>query len=106
MRISSEKRTSKSPIGVNVLRNDAIAALSIAHACEANFIRVNVLSGAVVSDQGLIQGRAAELVRLRHAWASPIQILADVGVKHAAPWRTYHSFSRHKILRIEAVPTP
>ena len=73
------------PIGVNVLRNDAIAALSIAHACEANFIRVNVLSGAVVSDQGLIQGRAAELVRLRHAGASPSQMLAEVGVQHAAP---------------------
>ena len=73
------------PIGVNVLRNDALSALSIAHACGADFIRVNVLTGASVTDQGLIQGRAASLLRTRHAWNSRVAIFADVGVKHAAP---------------------
>jgi membrane complex biogenesis BtpA family protein len=73
------------PIGVNVLRNDGISALSIAHACDADFIRVNVLTGAAVTDQGLIQGDAAELIRTRSALQSKVQIFADVGVKHAAP---------------------
>src|SRR2546427_10513544 len=43
------------PVGVNALRNDAQAALAIATAAEADFIRVNVHMGTVVSDQGLLE---------------------------------------------------
>src|SRR5262245_3327623 len=39
-------------LGVNVLRCDASAALAIALAGNANFIRVNVHAGARVTDQG------------------------------------------------------
>lgn len=73
------------PLGVNVLRNDGLAALSIAATCGAQFIRVNVLAGSMYTDQGLISGRAAEIARARAAWAPEIEILADVFVKHAAP---------------------
>ncbi len=45
-------------LGVNVLRNDAAAALSIAAATDAAFIRINVHIGAMITDQGLIQGQA------------------------------------------------
>lgn len=73
------------PLGVNVLRNDAVAALSIATACEARFIRVNVLSGTMYTDQGLIEGNAARLARLRTSLNPEIEVLADVFVKHATP---------------------
>lgn len=73
------------PVGVNVLRNDAAAALSIAHCCGARFIRVNVHVGAAVTDQGLIQSRAAETLRLRRALGAEVDIWADVQVKHAEP---------------------
>ena len=73
------------PVGVNVLRNDAIAAMSIAAACEARFIRVNVLSGTMYTDQGVIEGRAAHLARLRASVGPEIEVLADVFVKHATP---------------------
>ena len=79
------------PVGVNVLRNDGAAALACALAAGARFVRVNVLSGAAVTDQGLIEGEAAALLRLRASLgagpggASPIAILADVHVKHAQP---------------------
>ncbi len=42
------------PLGINVLRNDGRSALAIAHAVGASFIRVNVLCGAGVTDQGVI----------------------------------------------------
>lgn len=74
------------PIGVNVLRNDALAAISIAEACGAKFIRINVHIGAMVTDQGLIEGNAAETLRLRNSLSSNVAILADVGVKHATPF--------------------
>ncbi|MFQ5947935.1 MAG: BtpA/SgcQ family protein [Acidimicrobiia bacterium] len=73
------------PVGVNVLRNDGPAALAVAAATGAQFIRVNVLTGSMSTDQGLITGRAAELARLRSSLGSGIRILADVFVKHAVP---------------------
>ncbi|MEZ0373271.1 MAG: BtpA/SgcQ family protein [Candidatus Sericytochromatia bacterium] len=78
-------RSTDLPVGVNVLRNDASAALAIATAAGAHFIRVNVHLGAVVADQGLIQGRAHETLRLRSQLHSRVLIFADAGVKHAAP---------------------
>jgi len=68
---------------VNVLRNDALAALGICAATGASFLRVNVLCGAAVTDQGLVEGRADELLRRRQALGARVAILADVDVKHA-----------------------
>lgn len=73
------------PVGVNVLRNDATAALEIAVATGARFIRVNVHTGVMWTDQGVIQGRAADTLRRRAALDSDVAILADVLVKHATP---------------------
>jgi uncharacterized protein len=73
------------PVGVNVLRNDAPAALGIAAACGASFVRVNVHTGAYVTDQGLIEGEAAASLRYRATLGAPVLLLADVLVKHAAP---------------------
>ena len=74
------------PLGINVLRNDGLSALSVAVAVEANFVRVNVLCGARVTDQGVVAGIAHDLLRLRQQLdARQIQILADVDVKHSAP---------------------
>ncbi len=71
------------PVCVNVLRNDAGAALAIAAATGAAVIRVNVLAGMMWTDQGPIVGKAAEVVRLRASIAPETRILADVMVKHA-----------------------
>jgi membrane complex biogenesis BtpA family protein len=71
------------PVGVNVLRNDALAAVAVAAATGASFIRVNVLSGSMVTDQGPIVGRAAAVARLRSSLHTDVAVLADVMVKHA-----------------------
>jgi len=71
------------PVGVQVLRNDALAALGIAVATGASFLRVNVLAGAAVTDQGIVQGQADVLLRRRAALGARVAILADVDVKHA-----------------------
>ncbi len=85
-RVCSEvARVISVPMGVNVLRNDGMAAIGIAAAVGAAFVRVNVLSGVMATDQGWIRGRAAEILRLRSALAHPVAILADVFVKHATP---------------------
>ena len=71
------------PVGVNVLRNDGLAALAIAAVTEASFIRVNVYTGTTTTDQGVITGRAAEITRSRAQLGADLEIYADVLVKHA-----------------------
>jgi hypothetical protein len=73
------------PMGINVLRNDAQSALAIATCVRAHFIRVNVLTGVMATDQGLIEGQAYHLLRYRRELGSDVKILADVLVKHARP---------------------
>ncbi|APX95815.1 BtpA/SgcQ family protein [Natronorubrum daqingense] len=73
------------PVGVNVLRNDADAALSVAAAAGADFVRVNVHVGAAATDQGILEGRAHDTLRLRDRIDADVAILADVHVKHASP---------------------
>ena len=73
------------PFGVNVLRNDPIAALGLAYATGGEFIRVNVHTGVMVTDQGIIEGGAAKTVRRRSGLGAKVKVLADVLVKHAVP---------------------
>ena len=79
------KRHLQTPIGLNVLRNDAKSAIAIATVTEANFIRVNVHTGAMLTDQGIIQGKAHETLRYRSLLKTKVKIFADIAVKHAVP---------------------
>jgi len=79
-------RAVKLPVGVNVLRNDAAAAMAIACVGGARFVRVNVHTGVMAADQGLLTGRPHETLRLRRALGAGVAIIADVWVKHAAPF--------------------
>jgi membrane complex biogenesis BtpA family protein len=73
------------PVGVNVLRNDARSALAIASVTGVSFIRVNVHTGVMVTDQGLIEGSAYETIRYRRELGVDVKVFADVLVKHANP---------------------
>jgi len=77
------RRVTSIPLGINVLRNDSMAAMGLAAVLDAPFIRVNVLTGAVVTDQGVVQGQAHRLLRGRSALGTSTRIFADVMVKHA-----------------------
>lgn len=70
-------------LGVNVLKNDARAALAVAAAVGAQFIRVNVHAGAVLADQGIVHSDAYGTLRDRRLLGVEVAILADVGGKHA-----------------------
>jgi membrane complex biogenesis BtpA family protein len=78
-------RAAGMPVGINVLRSDGEAAIAVAAASGAHYVRVNVHMGGVVADQGIVQGSSQCSVRLRSALRSSALIFADVGVKHAAP---------------------
>jgi membrane complex biogenesis BtpA family protein len=84
--VEVRKRFPDAPLGINVLRNDGCSAMAIAASVGAAFIRVNVLCAARLTDQGIIQGIAHDMLRDRaRLKADDVQILADVDVKHSAP---------------------
>ena len=75
-------------LGINVLRNDGMAAIGVAAAVGADFVRINVWTGATWTDQGLITGRAHDLLRYRRELglsAAELAVAADVLVKHGVP---------------------
>jgi membrane complex biogenesis BtpA family protein len=73
------------PLGINVLRSDALSAVAVAAAVGARFIRVNVHVGAAATDQGIIQGSARETLEAIRRQAPGLMVFADVFVKHARP---------------------
>ena len=73
------------PVGVNVLRNDVEGAVAVAATAGGVFVRANVYTGAAVTDQGIIEGRADAVQAMIRRLGAPIAVWADVDVKHAAP---------------------
>ena len=72
-------------VGINVLRNDGIAALAIAEATKSQFVRINVLNNTMFTDQGAIEGDAHGVNQFKSSLNSYVEIYADVFVKHAVP---------------------
>lgn len=91
------------PFGINVLRNDPLSALAIAAATGAAFIRVNVHTGAMVTDQGIIEGDAYATLRKRATLAPGVLIFADHLVKHAAPLGEADPMQSAKDLRLRGL---
>lgn len=71
------------PVGVNILRNACSQALGVAAVTGAAFIRCNVLTGFAFTNEGIIEGKAQEIIRYRKQLGKDIRIFADVFVKHA-----------------------
>lgn len=82
---SAIRAKTKLPLGVNVLRNDGFSALAIATACELQFVRINIISWAMLADQGIIEGHAAEITRYRKMLGADTLIFTDCLTKHAEP---------------------
>ena len=72
-------------VGVNVLRNDVLAAVAVAAAAGGAFVRANVYVGAAVTDQGVIEGQAEAIQALIRRLDATVAVWADVDVKHAVP---------------------
>jgi membrane complex biogenesis BtpA family protein len=71
-------------IGVNVLRNDVVTAVSIAAMTGARFVRANVYVGVMQTESGIIQGCAHAVQQEIKRLGADIEVWADLDVKHAA----------------------
>jgi membrane complex biogenesis BtpA family protein len=79
------RRAVSLPLGVQILAGANLAALAVAHACGAAFVRVEGFVFAHVADEGWIESSAGALLRYRRAiGAGHIRIFADIKKKHSA----------------------
>lgn len=83
--IHEMKKSTSLPIGVNILRNACLQAYIIASIQELEFIRCNVWESAYVTDQGMIEGVAHEVINCKNQLSSSVKVFADIHVKHAIP---------------------
>jgi len=79
------KRACALPLGIQILAGANREALAAAHACGADFVRVEGFVFAHVADEGIIQSCAGELLRYRRAiGAERVLVFADIKKKHSA----------------------
>jgi len=84
------------PVGVNILRNACKQALGIASVTGAGFIRCNVLTGTMFTNEGLLKGMAHDIIRYREHLQSGVRIYADIMVKHGyspIPFSKFHDLA-------------
>ncbi len=80
-----KQRAGHLPVGVQVLFQANRTALAVALAAGCDFVRAEGWTHAHVSDKGIAEACAGEVVRYRHAiGADHIPVLADVKKKHAS----------------------
>ena len=79
------RRASSLPLGIQVLAGANRAALAVAHACGASFVRAEGFVFAHVADEGIIESSAGDILRYRRAiGAENVLVFADVKKKHSA----------------------
>jgi uncharacterized protein len=79
------RRSAQLPLGIQILAGANSAAMAVAHACDASFVRVEGFVFAHVADEGVIEAGAGELLRYRRAiGAERIRVFADIKKKHSA----------------------
>jgi membrane complex biogenesis BtpA family protein len=73
-------------LGVLVSAPDAEAPIAIAHAIDAQFVRLKVYVGAMIKAEGIVQGSAREAIQARERiGASEVALIADVYDRTGAP---------------------
>jgi len=79
------RRAVSLPLGIQILAGANLAAVAVAHACGARFVRVEGFVFAHVADEGLIESSAGALLRYRRAiGADNVRVFADIKKKHSA----------------------
>lgn len=72
------RRITRVSLGISVLKSDPVASFAIARAADAAFVRLKAYVGVEIGAEGLVEGCAAEAVRIRReSCANEVEIWAD-----------------------------
>ncbi len=86
-------------IGLNILRNNALASARLACRESADFIRVNAYLEPVWAPEGLLEPVGYEVYRFKEKSNCGVKIYADVNVKHSKPILDYVTALKNLIWR-------
>ena len=86
-RVTAEvRRKFGRPVGVNLLENDAEAMFAIASAAEADFVRIKIYVGAMMTPFGIETAQAHAAIKARNnCRADDVAIFADVHDRTGTP---------------------
>lgn len=89
-RVTSEiTRVTDVPVGLNLLENDATAMLAVASATGADFVRVKIYVGGMMTPFGVELGQAHTAIKMRNQLgAANVAIFADVHDRTGTPIAT------------------
>lgn len=89
-RVAAEIRNRlKKPVGLNLLENDAEAMFAIASAADADFVRIKIYVGAMMTPFGIETAQAHAAIKARTSWnAGHVAIFADVHDRTGVPLAT------------------
>jgi uncharacterized protein len=74
------------PVGLNLLENDAEAMFAIASAAQADFVRIKIYVGAMMTPFGIETAQAHAAIKARNNWrAENVAIFADVHDRTGTP---------------------
>lgn len=74
------------PVGISVIGNDPDSALAIAINTKASFVRLSVITGARLTNTGIINSQFQQLLHYKnHLKAEMPFILADISLNHISP---------------------
>ena len=80
------------PVGLSVLPNDPETALAIAINCQADFIRLPLLTGALITQGGIVNSRLNELLHYRNQLKAELPpLLVNVSRAHL-PFKTHFTY--------------
>lgn len=86
MLIRRVRQLTKLPVGLSILQNDPETALAIAINTQAEFIRMPLLAGALLTESGVIQSRMNALEHYKSRLKADMPfLLVDVSVNHILP---------------------
>jgi membrane complex biogenesis BtpA family protein len=79
------KQFTNLPIGISVLRNDPETALAIALNTGADFLRLSVLSGAMITESGVINSRLNALLHYKNRLKAELPpLMVNLSPQHLA----------------------
>jgi membrane complex biogenesis BtpA family protein len=86
-RVTAEiRRQFQLPVGLNLLENDAEAMFAIASAAGADFVRIKIYVGAMMTPFGMETAQAHHAIKARNSWnAGKVSIFADVHDRTGTP---------------------
>jgi uncharacterized protein len=84
--VAEVRRKFGRPVGINLLENDAEAMFAIASAAQADFVRIKIYVGAMMTPFGIETAQAHAAIKARNSWrADNVAIFADVHDRTGTP---------------------